>query len=86
MAFIKLGIPVLGGSLASLHLFLLLLAATGLLSKLVMQALQLALQRLAATPDICNLTQGGIASGLGLKDSLLLLIASRRGLSQRRSN
>ena len=86
MALIKLGIPVLGGSLASLHLFLLLLAATGLLSKLVMQALQLALQRLAATPDICNLTQGGVVSGLGLKGGLLLLVASRRSLSEGRSN
>ena len=86
MAFIKLGIPVLGGSLASLHVFLLLLVDTGLLGNLVTQALQLALQCLAVIPDIRNLTQGSVASGLGLKDGLLLLVASRRGLNQRRLN
>ena len=80
MVFIKFDIPVLGGSLTSLHIFLLLLALTGLLGELVAQALQLALQHLAATPYIRNLTQGGIASSLGLKDVLLLLVASRRGM------
>ena len=64
MAFIKLDIPVLGRSLASLHLFLLLLEVTGLLGELVVQALQLALKRLAATPDIRNLTQGASRAAL----------------------
>ena len=86
MVLVKLGVSVLDGRLTSLHVFLLLLADTGLLGKLVAQALQLTLQRLTATSDICYLTQGSVASGLRLKDGLILFVASSRGLSQRRSD
>ena len=57
-----------------------------LFRELVPQALQLILQRLAVTTDIDHLPQGCVTSSLRLKDGLLLLIASRRGLDQRRPN
>ena len=83
---LELGVPVLDSRLASLHAFLLRLTKAGLLGELGLQALQLILQRLAATSDISHLPQGGVAVSLRPKDDLLLLVASRRGLDQRRPN
>ena len=85
-ALVKLGVLVLDGRLASLQVFLLLLADADLLGKLVPQALQFALQRLAATLGISRLSQGSVSSGLSPEDGLLLLVAGRRGLNQRRTN
>ena len=57
-----------------------------LFRELVPQALQLVLQRLAATTGVDRLPQGCVMSSLRLKNDLFLLIASRRGLDQRRPN
>ena len=82
----ELGLPALDGCLASLHAFFLLLAKADLFREPIPQALQLVLQRLAATTDVDHLPQGCITSSLRLKDGLLLLIASHQGLDQRRPN